>query len=159
VDRVLRADVVVRVACVKAEERTGDAAPGAGGGTVMRRAALLIAVMAGSIVAGACGSDSSGSGSESDANTIAITLSDKGCEPKSISTPAGKTKFKVTNEGTSAVTEFEVKDGGKIIGEVENVIPGAEREFQLTLKEGTYVTECPGGSDFDEGTLEVTPAA
>ena len=124
----------------------------------MRRAAIAIALVTGSVVAGACGGDS-GSGSDTDAKTIAITLSDKGCEPRSISTPAGKTKFTVTNEGTSAVTEFEVKDGDKILGEVENVIPGAEREFQLTLKEGMYVTECPGGSDFDEGTLEVTAAA
>jgi iron uptake system component EfeO len=48
--------------------------------------------------------------------------------------------------------------GDHILGEVENVIPGADRSFSLTLAEGTYKTNCPGGSKFDSGTLEVAGA-
>jgi iron uptake system component EfeO len=95
---------------------------------------------------------SSGSG----ASTIKITLSDKGCEPKEITAKAGQVTFDVTNDGSAAVTEFEIKKDEKVLGEVENVIPGNERSFTLTLDPGTYVTECPGGSEFDEGTLTVS---
>jgi iron uptake system component EfeO len=50
-------------------------------------------------------------------------------------------------------------DGSKILGEVENVVPGADRSFSLTLKAGSYTTSCPGGAKFDKGTLEVADAA
>jgi iron uptake system component EfeO len=106
----------------------------------------------------ACSSGSGGSGSAKGV-TVAVTLSDKGCDPKSISAKAGPTTFKVHNDGSAAVTEFEVLDGGHILGEVENVIPGADKSFSLTLKAGSYTTKCPGGSDFDHGTLEVADAA
>ena len=57
--------------------------------------------------------------------TIDVTLSDNGCDPRSISAKAGPTTFQVTNDDTAAVTEFEVLEGGKILGEVENVTPGS----------------------------------
>ena len=73
--------------------------------------------------------------------------------------PAGPTTFEVTNDGAAAVTEFEVLETAMILGEVENVIPGLDRPFSLTLKAGNYTTYCPGGSTGDEGTLEVADAA
>lgn len=90
--------------------------------------------------------------------TIEITLSDDGCEPRSIAASSGPTTFKVTNSGTSAVTEFEVLDGSKILGESENVIPGSDRNFSLTLEAGSYTTKCPGGAKFEQGTLQLEPA-
>jgi iron uptake system component EfeO len=123
----------------------------------------LYALLAIPLVAAACGSDSNSSdgtavpGGEEVA-TVEITLSDSGCEPRSISTTAGPTTFHVTNDGTAAVTEFEVLKGDRILGEVENVIPGADRSFSLTLAKDSYTTNCPGGSAFEEGTLEVADA-
>jgi iron uptake system component EfeO len=111
------------------------------------------------VAVGACSGDdnSSGSGTTAGAGdaTIDITLSDSGCAPRDITAAPGRTTFSVTNDGSAAVTEFEVLKDGKILGEVENVIPGAGKSFSLTLEAGSYATKCPGGSDFDAGTLEV----
>jgi iron uptake system component EfeO len=101
----------------------------------------------------ACSSGSATSSAR--AATIEITLSDAGCEPRSIAAKAGPTTFKVVNEGSLEVTEFEVLQRGRILGEVENVSAGARRTFSLTLAAGSYVTKCPGGAGFDTGTLEV----
>ena len=53
------------------------------------------------------------------------------------------------------MTEFEVLDGDRILGEAENVTPGLEGQFTLTLDPGTFETYCPGGSS-ERGTLIVT---
>ena len=42
------------------------------------------------------------------------------------------------------MSEFEILSGDRIIGEVENVAPGLNKEFSLTLKPGTYTTYVPG---------------
>jgi iron uptake system component EfeO len=126
---------------------------------VSRRFLVLLTVP---FAVAACSSDasstSSTTGSASSGKTIEVTLSDSGCEPRSISAKAGPTTFKVTNDGSAAVTEFEVLKGGRILGEVENITPGADRSFSLTLKAGSYTTKCPGGSSFEAGTLEVADA-
>ncbi|MEA2685736.1 MAG: high-affinity iron transporter [Actinomycetota bacterium] len=122
-----------------------------------RRLLAVLALLALPLGLAACSSDSEpkGTATAGDGPTIEVTLSDKGCEPRTISTPPGRTKFHVTNEGTAAVTEFEVLTGAKILGEVENVIPGADRSFSITLAAGSYTTKCPGGSDSEGGTLQV----
>jgi iron uptake system component EfeO len=130
------------------------------------RRLVLVAALSVPVLLAACGSDSTSSSSTTAASssdsgqvsTIDITLSDSGCEPRSISAQAGPTTFKVTNDGSAAVTEFEVLQDGRILGEVENIIPGADRSFSLTLKAGSYTTKCPGGSSFEGGTLEVADA-
>src|SRR4051794_17757949 len=95
------------------------------------------------LVAGACGGGSSSS-SDKD-QTIAVTLTDAGCDPSSISAKAGPATFKVSNKSSSAVTEFEIMSGDKIIGEIENVAPGLTKTFSIRLKAGNYDTNCPGG--------------
>jgi iron uptake system component EfeO len=88
---------------------------------------------------------------------IAVTISDAGCEPRLISATAGPTTFLVDNEESSKVTEFEVLRGDTILGEVENVIPGARKDFSITLEAGSFTTYCPNG-EFEKGTLEVSDA-
>jgi len=111
----------------------------------------------------ACSSDSKTEttptkSSEQEVATIDVTLSDAGCEPRSISAKAGPTTFQVTNDGSTEVTEFEIIGDNKVLGEVENVEPGTPRSFSLTLEPGTYRTICPGGEAFDEGTMAVAGA-
>src|SRR5262249_14321701 len=53
------------------------------------------------------------------------------------------------------VSEIEILDGDKIIGEVENITPGLSGTFSLTLKPGSYRTYCPGGNSTEHGTLTV----
>jgi iron uptake system component EfeO len=98
------------------------------------------------------GSPSSGS---STGRTLKVGITDAGCEPAALTVPAGPTTFDVTNKGTSAVTEYEVKDGETIIGEKENLTPGLSGSFSIDLRPGDYSLECPGGTT-PEGTLHVT---
>jgi iron uptake system component EfeO len=91
-------------------------------------------------------------------NTVKVVIDDDGC-PAKLKVPAGATTFKVTNKGDGGVSEFEVLSGGKIVGEVENIAPGLNGSFSLTLKAGDYTTKCPGGDAHAEGKLVVTGSA
>ena len=59
---------------------------------------------------------------------------------------SGTVAFDVTNTG-SKVTEFYLmaEDGLRIIGEVENIAPGASRTLTATVQPGSYVTLCKPG--------------
>ncbi len=90
--------------------------------------------------------------------TVKVRLTDAGC-PKQVQAKAGPITFKVTNDGASNVSEFEVVNGGRILGEVENIAPGLTRSFTVTLKAGSYTTQCPGGDVRDEAKLVVRGAS
>jgi iron uptake system component EfeO len=98
-------------------------------------------------------------GSENDAaagtKKVAVKLTDAGCEPAALKLAAGPTTFVVTNAGTARVSEFEILDGKKILGERENIAPGLSSDFTLTLQPGSYTTLCPGGKTAPKGTLTV----
>jgi iron uptake system component EfeO len=87
---------------------------------------------------------------------VQVSISDAGCSPQTLSLPSGPTTFVVTNRGSSSVLEYEIEQSGRIIGEVENVIPGIDRTFTLNLKPGAYILNCPGGTSAATGTLTVT---
>ena len=107
----------------------------------------------------ACSEDTGGGADAgsvaNDVTTLEVSITDDGCAPAEITTAAGPTTFHVTNEDAGAVTEFEVLDGDRILGEAENITPGLEGQFTLTLVPGTFETFCPGGSS-ERGTLIVT---
>ena len=87
---------------------------------------------------------------------MTITLNDSGCDPRDLALKPGAVTFKVTNSGSSGVTEFEILDeADKVLGEIENITPGIERDFSMTLEAGTFVTYCPGG-ETERGTLTVS---
>ncbi|MCP9954669.1 iron uptake system protein EfeO [Actinomadura madurae] len=90
----------------------------------------------------ACG----GGGDEADAaGAIAVKATDDTCEVANTDLPAGKTTFKVTNEG-SKVNEFEVlKPDGKILAERENIGPGTSVDFVVNLPAGQYRMLCSAG--------------
>ncbi|MFN8027557.1 MAG: iron uptake transporter permease EfeU [Acidimicrobiia bacterium] len=85
---------------------------------------------------------------------VKIELTDKGC-PKQLTVPAGETKFEIENLDANVVTEFEVLDGKKVIGEKENLTPGLSGSFTVDLQPGRYTTLCPNG-DREKGVLVVT---
>ena len=87
--------------------------------------------------------------------TVKVEIDDDGC-PAKLTIKAGPTNFKVSNSGSGDVSEFEILSGDRIIGEIENVAPGLNKEFSLTLRPGTYGTLCPGGSKHSKGKLVVT---
>ena len=51
--------------------------------------------------------------------------------------------FKIKNDGASAVTEAELKRGGTILGEKENIAPGLSGVFSLRVQPGSYQFVCP----------------
>jgi iron uptake system component EfeO len=89
--------------------------------------------------------------------TLTITLTDAGCSPAKATTPAGPTTFLVKNDGSSSVTELELKNaGGKIVGEREDIAAGLSGSFSVDLKPGRYEMECPNGTSSAKGVLVVT---
>jgi len=86
--------------------------------------------------------------------TVAVKLTPDGC-PKPITVKQGSVTFKVSNDGADEVSEFEVLQNGRIVGEVENIAPGLQRSFTVKLKAGDYVTYCPGGDTREKGELRV----
>ena len=112
------------------------------------------------LVLSACGAaadPASGGGT-----TIAVRSSADACTLSATTAPSGTTTFAVTNSGDD-VTEFYVyaADGGRILGEVENVGPAITRELTVVLDPGTYTTACKPGQTGDgiRAAFTVTGAA
>ena len=94
---------------------------------------------------GACSKDDSSSGGAS----YELKAGDDTCTVSETSIPSGKATFKVENTG-SDVTEVYVygKDGEdftKIMGEVENIGPGTQRDLDVDLSAGDYQLACKPG--------------
>jgi iron uptake system component EfeO len=119
----------------------------------MRRTTTLVAAAVVSVALAACASSTKTGGSGGD--NVQIELTDAGCDPAQLELPAGPTTFEVSNKEASDVSEFEILDGGKVLGEVENLTPGLAGTFTLTLKPGSFTTLCPGGDGAAEGRLVV----
>ncbi|GAA3012383.1 iron uptake system protein EfeO [Streptosporangium longisporum] len=76
---------------------------------------------------------------------VAVAASDTECKVAATEVPAGTSTFAVTNGGTK-VTEFYVYAAGdRVMGEVENIVPGLTREVIIELPPGTYQTACKPG--------------
>jgi iron uptake system component EfeO len=115
-------------------------------------AALVVAVSG-------CGSSSKTGATGTSVRKVAFTLTKAGCDPAHLQLPAGATTFDVKNDGADAVSEMELQQGGRIVGEVENLTPGLSRSFSVTLEPGTYQTMCPNGTSAAKGDLVVTGVA
>ena len=90
---------------------------------------------------------------------IDVTLSDAGCEPRSIAAKAGPTTFQVTNDGTDGRHRVRDRRRQQDPRRGRERHPRAGPDFSLDLKPGSYTTNCPGGRKFDKGTLEVAERA
>lgn len=120
---------------------------------------MLACALSAFLLLTACSSSSPSGSTGAGVATVAVSLTDAGCDPAALQIAAGPTTFVVTNQGADAVTEFEIVKDGTIVGEVENVAAGLERSFSLNVDAGMYETRCPGGTDAATGTLTATGAA
>ncbi|WP_182880624.1 iron uptake system protein EfeO [Microbispora sp. H10949] len=110
---------------------------------------LAVATMA---LAGltACSSTGSGAGAGTEATAagsgaIAVAATDTECKVAKSDLAAGTSTFVITNSGTK-VTEFYVyAPGDRVMGEVENIVPGLTREVVMELPAGMYETACKPG--------------
>ena len=80
------------------------------------------------------------------AGSIKVSSTANECKIATATTTSGTATFDVKNDG-DRVTEFYVlaEDGLRIVGEVENIAPGASRTLTVTLQPGNYVTSCKPG--------------
>lgn len=80
----------------------------------------------------------------------------QGCTPRNSEANAGTLTIVAKNDGKKA-GELEILDGDRVMGEAENILPGAEKKFSLKLDEGNYTVYC-GKKSTEQGTLKVGPA-
>ena len=126
-----------------------------------RNAAVPLSVVALVVLAGltlvACGNGGSSGGSG--AKHVKVTISDDGCAPPEASIASGPTTFDINNDGSSKVTELELKNKDEIIvGERENIVAGLSGSFTLDVKPGKYTLNCPNAKK-DTAALAVTGSA
>ena len=112
------------------------------------------------LVLGACagddGDDTDGLNETTGGVHVAVTISDQGCDPAEITVEEGRVAFDVSNDGSSTVTEFQVREAdGTEVGSVEDVMRGQEKTLTLELQEGEYIIRCPDGAT-EEGKLTVS---
>jgi len=69
-----------------------------------------------------------------------------GCVPDHSSVSAGSVTFSVVNEGGDAVSEVELMQGERNLGERENLTPGLSGTFTVQLQPGSYELFCPGAA-------------
>ncbi len=121
-------------------------------------AATLAACSSSSRGSGGRSADRSGGAQAGGGNphvaTVTVTAA-KGCTPDRRSFPAGALTVKVANKDATAVSEVEVLSGERIVGEKENIPPGFDGEFAVTLAAGRYALYCPGATP-ERTTVEVT---
>jgi len=79
-------------------------------------------------------------------DALTVTSTADGCEVSGSSATSGTLAFDVTNSGDE-VTEFYLlaDDGLRIVGEVENIAPGASRTLTVVAQPGDYYTLCKPG--------------
>ncbi|GII58833.1 lipoprotein [Planotetraspora thailandica] len=111
--------------------------------------AVAVAVVSLGLLAAACSGGGDGtsatSGGAAKPGKIAVAASDTDCKVATSQLPAGTSTFSVTNNG-SKVTEFYVYAAGdRVMGEVENVVPGLTRDVIIELPAGSYQTACKPG--------------
>ncbi|GAA4179590.1 iron uptake system protein EfeO [Gryllotalpicola koreensis] len=98
----------------------------------------------------------------SGASQVTVTLTgDSGdtCAIDHTSAKAGPITFTITNKSSTAITELELLQGQRIVGEKENLAPGlAPVKLTLTLGGGSYTVYCPG-ADKEEQKFTVTGKA
>jgi iron uptake system component EfeO len=108
-----------------------------------------------------CGSSSTGtkpaaSGTTStDSRTVSVEITNDGCKPAKTDYTSGPLTFAIKNKDATGVTELELLNGDRIIGEKENLAPGFSGSFALNLSAGDYTIYCPGATAA-KSTIKVT---
>ena len=90
---------------------------------------------------------------------VTITLEENTCALDYAAAAAGPVTFTVTNVSAPGLTEVELRQDQRIIGEKENLAPGLPAvSFTSTLDGGTYEVYCPG-ADTEKQDLTISGTA
>jgi iron uptake system component EfeO len=111
----------------------------------MRVRVLACAAAGLALGVGLAGCSDSKSGSSSGSGSVKVTATDTECTVDQPNLTAGTHLFSVKNSG-SKVTEFYVYAAGdRVVGEVENILPGVSRDLHVELAAGSYQATCKPG--------------
>ena len=110
--------------------------------SLVRPAGAILAATALTLALSACVAN----GAVGSAPSISVESTMDDCVVSEAVAPSGTVAFDVTNS-TDQATEFYIlaDDGLRIVGEVENIAPGAPRTLTLSLRPGEYFTVCKPG--------------
>ncbi|HTY71723.1 MAG TPA: cupredoxin domain-containing protein [Actinomycetes bacterium] len=119
---------------------------------------LLVGLLAATALAGCSKAPSTPTASAAGGPAqVSIVATSVGCAPSPATLPAGPMTFTVRNDGAPAVSEVELQQGGRMLGEKENLVPGLGGSFSLRLGQGTYTVYCPGAKA-PRSSFVVTPS-
>ncbi|PKH26444.1 ferrous iron transporter [Enterobacterales bacterium CwR94] len=82
-----------------------------------------------------------GAAQAADIPQVTVSVTDKQCEPKSITVKAGKTQFVIHNNSQKAL-EWEILKGVMVVEERENIAPGFTQKMTANLEAGEYDMTC-----------------
>jgi uncharacterized cupredoxin-like copper-binding protein len=125
----------------------------------MRAAVLPTVTVALCLAVTGCGT-SSEKGSTGEKQRVTVTAGDTTCALSRDRFEAGDIELWVANEGKD-VTEVYVYAKGdsgkfdKVVGEVENIAPGTDREFEVEVGGGDYEVACKPGQKGDGIRTEI----
>ena len=117
-----------------------------------RRLRVSITYAGGAALLAACGLSGAATAGPA-ATPVAVTITDKGCEPAALTVAPGKSAFKIKNASRRAV-EWEILQGVNVVDERENIVPGFVQTLTTTLDAGQYAMTC-GLLSNPKGTLTV----
>ena len=111
----------------------------------VRPVGVILAATAITFALSACVANGS-AGSASSARKISVESTATTCVVSSKTAPSGTVTFDVTNSADQA-TEFYIlaDDGLRVVGELENIAPGAPRTLTVSMPPGNYFTACKPG--------------
>jgi plastocyanin len=125
------------------------------------RAALTLTLAVAGCTSGSPTASPAGTGavpSTAAGSPILVSTREFAFDPSTLTVVAGAVTFHVKNVG-SQTHEFEILRGEQVVDEVEDLVPGLEKDLTVTLEAGdyTYVCRLPGHEESGmKGTLTVT---
>jgi len=110
--------------------------------TLHRPLGILVAVGAAALVLSGCVAKSDVAA----ADALQVTSTDAACEVSAPAATSGTLTFNIENAGQQ-ISEFYLlaEDGLRIVGEAENIAPGASRSLTVVAQPGSYYTVCKPG--------------
>lgn len=96
----------------------------------------LAAALAGALVLTGCGDSG---------EAVAITATDSSCKVADTSLAAGKTTFRVVNDGKKVTEVYVYGPEDRVVTERENIGPGTRASFSADLAAGSYEIACKPG--------------
>jgi len=88
--------------------------------------------------------------------TVAVQGTDSACTPAQASVQAGVIAFAFSNSGKETSELYVLRENGDVVGEREDVAPGATAELVVEVAAGSYTLQCKPGQKGDGISTPIT---